>query len=367
MQNLLSQLQQPIANEHSLCSLLAGPLAGLGLLPPQFHSTNADPLPSVEKHIGALQRILLTHIVPVWAPELGIAYPLLTQFFVPDLFANARPAAATVARSAYATLLASPPLSPFALACLVRLANEYPVDRLFRALFADGPAPLADAHWADTVRDLCAVPDRVANALGPRARTDTSPALENAHYFAALGTRVEALISSLAEGPASAATAARAPLAYLLSKLVAVGLFPPRPPTARGQPSFFAAALPVIRAHLSSPTHAALWAGVLRALPSSLALQAILASLFGALPAIEPALDGSPTIRSRVRREATLLESVVGRLRPGGDDQSCWDLATSLVLSRDWPPAHARIFVCWLSADPQGASHPLPLIPTNPP
>ncbi|KJA27234.1 hypothetical protein HYPSUDRAFT_198503 [Hypholoma sublateritium FD-334 SS-4] len=343
MQNVLSQLQQPIERESDLVSLLAAPLAGLGLLPPQFHA-NVEPLPSAEKHIGHMQRLLLTHVVPVWAPELGIAHPLLTQFFVPDLFANARPAAAAVARSAYATLLATPPAA-FALACLVRLAAEYPVDRLFRAVFADGHGPVADAHWADAVRDLCAVPDRVANALALAA---TPPALQNAPYFAALSTRVEALMCALADGPAPAA--AHAPLAYLLAKLVNVGLFPPRPPTARAQPSFFAAALPAIRAH-HSPAHAALWAGVLRALPSALALQAVLASLFGALPAIEHALDPSAAVRTRVHRDAALLEGIVGRLRPAGDDQPCWDIATSLVLSREWPPAHARVFVCWLSAD----------------
>lgn len=359
MQNVLSQLQQPINSQSALVSLLAAPLAGLGLLPPQFPAN--DPPPSVEKHIAHIQRLILTHIVPVWTPELGIAHPLLTQYFVPDLFANARPAAAAVARSAYGTLLSTPPLAAFSLACLVRLAAEFPVDRIFRAVFADGPGPVADAHWADSVRDLCAVPDRVANALGLNT---VPPALENAPYFAALSMRVEALMCSLADGPEAAA---HAPLAYLLSKLVNVGLFPPRPPTARAQPSFFAAALPAIRTHLTSPAHAVLWAGVLRALPSALALQAVLASLFGALPAIEPALDGSPAVRTRVRREAALLAGVVGRLRPGGDDQPVWDVAIGLVLSREWPPAHARVFVCWLSADTEGAPRPLPPTHADPP
>ncbi|KAF8964663.1 telomere length regulation protein-domain-containing protein [Flammula alnicola] len=362
IQELLDQLHTQIADLPTLLSLLSGPLDAIGLLPPQFRRYNTRPLPSnaltLRKHVPQIQRVLLTHIAPAWSavlaePEQHNAHMLLEQYFCPDVFANVLPQAGEVAMLAYATLVSSTvPLTAYAIRLLGRLAVEYPVDRLYEAAFArrDLDKVARGVAWEDCVRNICMVPAKVANAVAGKGE-DVPPVLENAPYFNNLSVRCEELIFSLS----TKSTADALPsLAYLLGKLVNIGLFPPSPPVARSQPSFFQATLPSIRSRLHSSSaatttngYSAFWSSLFLAIPSSLALQSILTSLFATLSTIEPPTDDSPSKRARVRQEAALLDALVGKITP--EKQELWEIGTSLMMSRDWHESYARVFVCWLS------------------
>ncbi|KDR73411.1 hypothetical protein GALMADRAFT_607283 [Galerina marginata CBS 339.88] len=389
IQGIIEQLLGQIPDLPTLLSLLAAPLDTLGLLPPQFRRYNTRPLPSsshvnIKKHIPQLQRVLLTSVVPTWDTLLAEAHAtqLLDQYFCPDAFSNASGAAGKVALCAYGTLMsiqlvmAETGYARYALRMLERLAREYTVDRLFRAVFdVAGTTAVARAErevdWEDCVKNLCMVPTKVANAFGAAGEPPPS-GLENATYFNHLSIRCEELLFDLSGKSKWAADAALPSLTYLLGKLVNLGIFPPSPPTARSQPSFFQAALPIIRERQTSNLNPELkyaqrysvyWSALFLAVPSSLTLQSILGSLFsslsGSLQEIEPSMDGAPAKRASLRREAALLDGLVGKITPLGKDsegRELWEIATSLMMmaSRDWPEAYARLFVCWVSGGARG-------------
>lgn len=72
---LLKQLQAPVADLTTLFALLSTPLEAIGLLPPQFRHCVSSPLPEgavdVRKHIPFLQRIILEHIAPTSVPMVS--------------------------------------------------------------------------------------------------------------------------------------------------------------------------------------------------------------------------------------------------------------------------------------------------------
>lgn len=143
-------------------------------------------------------------------------------------------------------------------------------------------------------------------------------------------------------------------ITFLLSKLVNVGIFPPSVPMARSQPSFFHTSLPFIRQRLKiekSKPYSDYWSALILAVPSSHTLQSILTSIFASLLVIELSTDIAPTSRARVKQEASLLNGLIGSVRP--DIPELWEIGTSLLTNRDWPESHARIFVCWLSGGSQ--------------
>ena len=202
IQNILEQLRAQVADLQTLLKLLAGPLDCLGLLPPQFRHHNAQPLLpgtlNIKKHIPQLQRVLLQNIIPTWETILAEnnATLLLDQYFCPDSFSNALPAAGEIAILAYSTLLSSQ-ITEYALRFLEHLSAEYPVDRLHTAAFArtDLDKFVKDVGWEDCVRDLCMVPAKVANSLGVAG--DIPLGLENGVYFNNLSVRCEQLIYTL--------------------------------------------------------------------------------------------------------------------------------------------------------------------------
>lgn len=217
IQSLLEQLRgTSITDPEELLRLLASPLDDIGLLPPQFRKylnfTDAgSPLHvSIRNHIPQLQRVLLTHVYPIWAPvlsstdSLGTGVELLAQYFCPDAFLNSRTEAGEVALLAYSTLLSTLPMTLYATELLARLTVEYPIDRLFKAALdsKENNSAHSGLIWEDCVRNLCMVPDKVANAVQGAKTSDRIPeALENAAYFERLCIRCEELIYSLSQTP----------------------------------------------------------------------------------------------------------------------------------------------------------------------
>jgi telomere length regulation protein len=385
IQDLLNQLRAQIQDLPTLLSLLTAPLGAINLLTPQFRPYNTNPLGSfnLSKHIPQLQHVILTHVVPVWEQALVSegANALLEQYFCPDSFSNAQPVAGEVAMLAYSTLMSSSSdgLTDYGIRILERLVVEYPVDRLYAAVYSSSQKDklVRGVLWEDCVKNICMVPGKVANAFAARGTGDVPPMLENGMYFNNLSIRCEVLIFSLSSSSSDSTSTSLVnfnslfaflhriypdALTYLLSKLVNVGLFPASPPHARSQPSFFQTTLPTIRQRLATqhPTYASFWSNLFLGIPSILTLQSILTSLFGSLESLElsslKATDDSPTARARIKSDAALLAGLVGEITPEKED--LWQIATGLITGsglREWPESHARIFVCWVSGMSRGA------------
>lgn len=139
-------------------------------------------------------------------------------------------------------------------------------------------------------------------------------------------------------------------LTYLLTKLVNLGVFPPSPPTARSQPSFFQATLPEIQSRLAeedSTAYSNYWAQIFREFSSAFTLQSVLASLFASLPDVVAGIDASPSRRASVKRSAVLLRGVLGPL--AADDVEIWETVSAIVFPREWNEGFGRVFVCWIA------------------
>lgn len=139
-------------------------------------------------------------------------------------------------------------------------------------------------------------------------------------------------------------------VAYLLTKLVHVGVFPPRPPTIRSQPAFFATCLPIIRER-SGDAYYLHWSTIIAALPSSTIIQSIFTSLFSSLDPVEP-INGSPRARGIVKTEAELLQNIFGSLTV--ENRELWDSVSAVVLGREWDEGKARVLVCWVGDNESG-------------
>jgi telomere length regulation protein len=94
------------------------------------------------------------------------------------------------------------------------------------------------------------------------------------------------------------------------------------------------------------------WSTVLGSLPSLLTLQNILASLFAHISVPDTPLDVSAPSRGLVKREATLLQGIVGSL--GKDNKHILDSTSAVVLARNWSEGHARAYVCWVAGASTG-------------
>lgn len=368
--DVIKQLRLPIGDITTLLALLSAPLDCLGLLPPSLRKYNINPLlddtTQVLRHIPTIQQAIIQYIFPIWEAALAKinATSILEQYFCPDSFSYALSSSGDVALFAYSTIL-SVPLSAYSIRLLERLTKEYPVDRLHRAIFSGDSTSKKDMLWEDCIRNLAAVPAKVANFAG----TDPIPSsLEQGDYFTSLSVRCEALIFSLAvNAKHENGTVHLSPkepvitkhmsgvvssIIYLLTKLVNLGLFPPNSPTLPSQASFFLATLPIIRSRLdggANENYSKIWAEVFLGFPS-IALQTVLTSLFASLRRVDTPLDGSAYQRACVKGEALLLDRLVGRMSP--DNEELCEIAIPVILGRNWDESCARIFVCWV-AGPQ--------------
>jgi telomere length regulation protein len=216
IQDLLNQLRAQIQDLPTLLSLITAPLGAINLLNPQFRPYNTRPLGAfnLHKHIPQLQRVILTHVVPVWEEALVSegAHTLLEQYFCPDSFSNAQPVAGEVAMLAYSTLMStsSDGLTDYAIRILQRLVVEYPVDRLYAAVNSSSQKDklVRGVLWEDCVKNICMVPGKVANAFAARGTGDVPPMLENGTYFNNLSIRYEVLIFSLSSSASSSSDSA---------------------------------------------------------------------------------------------------------------------------------------------------------------
>ncbi|GJE97099.1 telomere length regulation protein-domain-containing protein [Phanerochaete sordida] len=355
VRELIARLQSPVHDLPTLLSLLAAPLSNLGILPPRYVKHNLFPLPShalnVSRHIPLLQRALLEHVLPAWGPALDEdkCFDLAQQYFAPDVFLISVPATKEVALHAYASIL-SLPLTEYSIRLLTALVKTYPVDILWS--MTNSTRKSADTlskgsvTWEDCVRNICAVPAKVANFLAAKGAAAPSN-LEPGPYFTELSTRTELLVSSLTN-PTQDELAS---ITYLLTKLVNVGVFPSAVSSWHSQPSFFQATLPAIRSRIQSkPEYGSTWRQIFGSFSSIQTLQSILISLYAHLTVIDE-LDGASRTRALVKREAKLLKDLLGRFTK---DSEIVDGFTATALGRTWSLGLARVFVCWVAGAEQG-------------
>ncbi|KAI0362718.1 hypothetical protein OH77DRAFT_1442575 [Trametes cingulata] len=353
IRDVIARLQSPVQDLPTLLSLLAAPLGSIALLPPRFRKYDVSPIPSqafnIPRHAPLLQRALLEHVIPVWERMLmqEDAYDLVEQYFCPDAMSFASPAARQLALYAYSTILSST-LTDHSVRLLAKLTKAYPIDVLHPILFSDGHGVPLGRHsvtWEDCVRNVVAVPAKVANYMAERR--DIPPVLQLGPYFAEVSKRTENLIhSSRTERSQDRVSS----IAYLLAKLVNVGVFPTSIPSSPAQPSFFQATLPAIRSRLLQDEdghYSRLWVTIFASLPSSLTLRSILTSLFSHLAPIPKPLETSPSIRALVAREAVLLRRLLGPLKK--DSSELVDCFSAVALGRNWDEGHARILACWVA------------------
>ncbi|KAL4253851.1 TEL2 family protein [Abortiporus biennis] len=354
IRDVISRLQNPIRDVSSLRSLLAAPLASIKLLPPVYlrYNTTPDILPkgafNVPKHISTIQKALLEHILPSWGPELvkHNTFGLVEQYFCPDLFNAASSVAGEIALYAYSTIL-SLPLTEYSVQFLSRLSRVYPIDVLWSTVFSfrNNNSSRHNISWEDCVRNVCAIPGRIANYAGAGKDPSIPKELDQGSYYNYLNIRTENLIHNLSRTKRSREGITS--VIYLLNKLVNVGNFPPSIPTSPAQPSFFKSTLPIIRSRLSSsPSYTAIWPEIIGSIESIFTLQAILTSFFAQLDSVEN-LSILPHDRSKVRKEAILLRGVLGRLNT--ENSELWDALSAVCLGRQWTTGHARIFTCWVA------------------
>ena len=206
IRDTINRLQSPVQDFETLLGLLSAPLQRLGLLSPQYTKFNLSPLDisasNVLKYIPALQRALLEHVIPTWEAVLKEkqTYAIVEQYFCPDSFSFASPAAGEVALHAYAVIL-SLPLTDYSVHFLVRLSKAYPIDVLRKAVFSGSSRASSgrgSISWEDCVRNVAAVPAKVANALGVQGMLIPAE-LEHGGYFNNLSVRCEYMIHQLSQ------------------------------------------------------------------------------------------------------------------------------------------------------------------------
>ncbi|KAH9038997.1 telomere length regulation protein-domain-containing protein [Lactarius pseudohatsudake] len=318
IRDVVNRLKAPIPDLPTLLALISGPLDSIGLLPPHYRQYNTAPLPvavNITRHVPPIQRALLEHVIPTW--EIVLSQEKLTslveQWFIPDAFSYAKPAAGEVAIHAYAAIL-SLPLTSYSMNVLARLMKAYPLDRLHSRVFSLGDAHSSSSQsifeWEDVVKSILSVPARVANAL--EGKGECPKELEQGPYYSHISLRSEALFWKLSQAQANESMPS---ITYLLTKLANIGAFPTSKPNSPSQYSFFLSTLPTIRARLSkggnaAALYSAFWATILESLPSSFTLQSILTSLFAHI---------------------------------------------SAMLARDWSEGHARVYACWAAGATAGA------------
>lgn len=225
IKEIITLLQRPIENIQTLLSLLTAPLDSLGILPPQFRQYNTNSLAphsvNVSKHIPPIQTALLEHILPTWEAVLLGNKPdathLVKQYFCPDSFVNALPVSGDLALKGYETILTSR-LSPEGIRLLESLTKDYPIDRLWTAVFGrltstlqsssgqkDRDSAARNLLWEDCVRDVVSIPAKVANAIGGTSGgrdVNVPPSLENGVFLNQVCMRVEVLVDRFAKQPA---------------------------------------------------------------------------------------------------------------------------------------------------------------------
>lgn len=190
-------LSTPISSLPALLALLTPPLAALSLLHDRpdlvaLHPSSSppiDPRAFRKRQLGLVQKLLVEKIWPDWEHALeeeeeGLVDIVFRRWYVPPLAGTRgqQELAVEVALSAYAVLTSllsrrTTPLHTSVLtiisSLLADLSTSYSLAPLYLALFPVTSTPRdsreeskAVARWESMLKDIFAVPAKVANAFG---------------------------------------------------------------------------------------------------------------------------------------------------------------------------------------------------------
>ncbi|KAH8833556.1 telomere length regulation protein-domain-containing protein [Flagelloscypha sp. PMI_526] len=331
--NLINHLKEPLHDEDQLLTWSqynTSPLVPSSLIP--------------HRHIHVLQEAILTYVAPAWADNFANhgRTDILTQFFCPDAFSFSFAIAGQVARLAYSTILSQHPLTDFSIFVLQKLTNEYPFDRIHEIIFgspSSHSSPKAQTQWEDYLRNVCMVPNRVANALS--LKKNIPVVFAPREYFVRLVERFQVLVLRLSGNLVDPQICQ--PIATSITKFAHIGLFLPEPEDER-KPSFFAAILPLVRQH-DSPIYFQTWRTIFNEIPSTSTLTSVLTSAFFYLNKVDDT-DPSDEVRWKVKQDALLLHALFGSLAPASSN-TIWDVVIAIFQKRSWHSSTGRIVVSW--------------------
>lgn len=203
---LATLLSTPISSLPTLLALLTPPLAALSLLPdrPDLVALHPSSSPSIDRRaflkrqLGLVQKVLVETIWPDWehaleGEEEGLVDVVLRRWFVPPTATTPeqQELAVEVALSSYAVITSvlsrrTTPLLTSVLtiisSLIADLSTSYNLAPLYLALFPTITAAInpreqskAVARWDATLKDVFAVPAKVANAWGALSSVQSIP------------------------------------------------------------------------------------------------------------------------------------------------------------------------------------------------
>lgn len=204
IREIINQLRtETMPDLDTLLGYLCAPLDALGLLPRDLKRHNVvAPLPAgtvtIAKHIPSLQQALAERILPVWEDELisiGLLH-LVDLYFCPA-YSKTALNVGEIAIHAYSTLL-SVPINKSTLRLIDRIASTYTLEKLHAVIFFGFhmDSVRRESAWEDCVRNLVALPTKVANAI---ATADVSilPSLEQGSFFERICRDFETLVANI--------------------------------------------------------------------------------------------------------------------------------------------------------------------------
>ncbi|KAH7339084.1 hypothetical protein B0J17DRAFT_768094 [Rhizoctonia solani] len=318
VQEIISQLRQPIPSLDELESLLNAPLRSLGVPTTASHRLKLTSPPSPRQLI-TLQATILGYVFPAWEDQTKI----LWDYFCP-------PNGGGILTIGSLNVLTVPPLSPSAIKILDKFVRTYSLERLWRIL-NKGAGDNNEIKWDEVLKNWISIPAKVANVQAG----EVEGALNFKIFMLETCKSVERVIHSVASGgPPSEETTNK--LVQTLTKLVQTGHLT--------DGLFFSDTLSVCLTH-STNEYRHIWNQISQNLPGPV-LHTFVGSLVGFLnhPPLSSTLSNSKSSQDLTSYEmATLFTLFFGSANEAPPE--VWNVL--LGGGRSWNPRIARALVEW--------------------
>ncbi|KAG8833666.1 telomere binding protein [Serendipita sp. 399] len=372
LRSSLTRLRAPIGDQDELISTLSIPAELLGLV---ATAVQQETTRSAIRFVSEYQYTLVQHVIPHWEDKLRESgqLHLFQAFFLPsDLSLNAATPSDYIRIyciiSSHSSLIRRP-ISQFAIDTLEELCKIYPIHRVFEYLFTRRYKELmkenADELWTDYLTSLFSIPGRLGNATSD-GKLRLPAALEIKHFLETLCNHFYKLITNPSFN--SCHDDQNESVANFLDRLSSQGCFPTTSAHAN-LVSFWGIVLPLLQQDLRKRPSLGVKSGISRfpLLLTHLPVMqqmGIVHSLLGSFNLLHPGetekrdvgIDATPQTRSIIKRESTILETILGELfaqNSGDPDKEAssgtWPIISNL-LDKGLTEGISRVIVCWAAA-----------------